>query len=121
MTIHITATKMARIAITRIARRLGIFGSLIFYSVGEKVHYVLKARRRHPCAGFTSVLGPGHLTLAAALQRSTSPKTISIDPRIAVMSGSIWPRDMKSIACKWLKPVGRILQRYGLLLPSLTR
>jgi hypothetical protein len=42
MTIHMIATKMAKIAITRIARRLGILGSLIFYSVGEKVRYVLE-------------------------------------------------------------------------------
>ena len=29
----------------------------------------------------------------------------------AVMSASMWPFIMKSIACKWLNAVGRILQR----------
>src|SRR5690606_2283371 len=53
--------------------------------------------------------------------RSHSPNTISIAPRMAVASGSMWPLLMKSIAWRWLKAVGRILQRYGLLLPSLTR
>src|SRR5690606_17035662 len=53
--------------------------------------------------------------------RSHSPNTTSIAPRMAVASGSMWPLLMKSIACRWLNAVGRILQRYGLLLPSLTR
>lgn len=43
--------------------------------------------------------------------RSHSPNTISIAPKMAVASGSMWPFVMKSIACKWLKAVGRILQR----------
>ena len=53
--------------------------------------------------------------------RSHSPNTTSIAPMIAVVSASMWPFDIMSIACKWLNAVGRILQRYGLLVPSLTR
>src|SRR3546814_5361941 len=53
--------------------------------------------------------------------RSHSPNTTSIAPMIAVVSASMWPLHMKSIAWRWQKAVGRILQRYGLLLPSLTR
>src|SRR5690242_21517310 len=43
--------------------------------------------------------------------RSHSPNTMSIAPRMAVVSASMWPFDMKSIACRWLNAVGRILQR----------
>lgn len=43
--------------------------------------------------------------------RSHSPNTTSIAPRMAVASGSMWPLDMKSIACRCEKAVGRILQR----------
>ena len=43
--------------------------------------------------------------------RSTSPNTMSSALRIAVVSASMWPRIMKSIAWRWEKPVGRILQR----------
>ena len=53
--------------------------------------------------------------------RSHSPKTTSIAPRMAVASGSMWPFDIMSIACRCENAVGRILQRYGLLVPSLTR
>ena len=55
------------------------------------------------------------------IHRSHSPNTMSSAPRIAVVSASMWPFDMKSIACKWLNAVGRILQRYGLFDPSATR
>src|SRR6185437_4741159 len=54
-------------------------------------------------------------------QRSTSPKTISSEPRIADTSASMWPRVMKSIALRWAKPGALILQRYGRLVPSETR
>src|SRR3954462_6937933 len=40
--------------------------------------------------------GPDH--------RSTSPNTISSEPRIADTSASMWPRQMKSIACRCAKP-----------------
>ena len=43
--------------------------------------------------------------------RSHSPKTTSMAERTAVVSASMWPFIMKSIACKWLNAVGRILQR----------
>src|SRR5882757_2250421 len=42
-------------------------------------------------------------------QRSTSPNTMSSEPRIAETSASRWPRQMKSIACRWAKPGARIL------------
>src|SRR5262249_38076361 len=44
-------------------------------------------------------------------QRSTSPNTMSIADSTAVVSASMWPFIMKSIACRCEKPVGRILQR----------
>ena len=44
-------------------------------------------------------------------QRSHSPKTTSIAPRMAVASGSMCPLDMKSIAWRCENAVGRILQR----------
>jgi hypothetical protein len=53
--------------------------------------------------------------------RSTSPKTMSIEPMIATTSASIWPRHMKSVACRKAKPGALILQRYGRLVPSATR
>ena len=43
--------------------------------------------------------------------RSTSPNTMSIALSTAVVSASMWPFIMKSIACRCEKPVGRILQR----------
>jgi len=43
--------------------------------------------------------------------RSHSPKTISIAPKIAVVSASMWPLAMNSIACRCENAVGRILQR----------
>src|SRR5690606_15336491 len=54
-------------------------------------------------------------------QRSTSPNTMSSEPRTAETSASMWPRHMKSMACRWAKPGALILQRYGLLVPSDTR
>src|SRR5262245_19664933 len=58
---------------------------------------------------------------AADAHRSTSPNTISIEPRMADTSASMWPRVRKSIACKCAKPGARILHLYGLLVPSATR
>ena len=46
-----------------------------------------------------------------AAHRSISPKTMSIEPMIATMSASMWPRHMKSVACRKAKPGARILQR----------
>src|SRR5262249_58260555 len=54
-------------------------------------------------------------------QRSTSPNTTSSEPRIAATSASMWPRHMASIICRWANDGARILQRYGLLVPSSTR
>src|SRR5215472_7764576 len=53
--------------------------------------------------------------------RSTSPNTMSMEPRTAETSASMWPRQRKSIAARWAKPGARILHLYGLLLPSATR
>ena len=50
--------------------------------------------------------------------RSISPKTMSIEPMIATRSASMWPRHMKSVACRKAKPGALILQRYGRLVPS---
>src|SRR4051794_21931756 len=55
------------------------------------------------------------------VHRSTSPNTMSSEPMIDGMSASVWPRPMKSMAARWTKLGERILQRYGLLVPSLTR
>src|SRR5690349_24539336 len=41
--------------------------------------------------------------------RSTSPNTMSSEPRIAETSASRWPRQMKSIDCRCAKPGARIL------------
>src|SRR5580704_17447834 len=57
----------------------------------------------------------------ARVHRSTSPNTISSEPSTAETSASMWPRHMKSIACRWAKPGARILHLYGLLQPSETR
>src|SRR5439155_7064718 len=53
--------------------------------------------------------------------RSTSPNTMSSEPKMAETSASRWPRQMKSIACRCAKPGARILHLYGLLEPSETR
>src|SRR5260221_14604127 len=53
--------------------------------------------------------------------RSILPKTMSIEPMMATTSASKWPFDMKSTPCRKAKSGARILQRYGLLLPSETR
>jgi hypothetical protein len=53
--------------------------------------------------------------------RSTSPKTISSEPKIALTSASIDLRQRKSIAARCAKPGARILQRYGFSVPSDTR
>ena len=45
------------------------------------------------------------------VHRSHSPKTTSMADRTAVVSASMWPFIMKSIAWRWLNAVGRILQR----------
>src|ERR1700736_238236 len=54
-------------------------------------------------------------------QRSPSPTTMSIEPRIAATSASMWPRHMASIICRWANDGARILQRYCLLVPTATR
>src|SRR5690349_24950946 len=57
----------------------------------------------------------------ADTHRSTSPNTMSSEPRMAETSASMWPRFIKSIACRCAKPGARILHLYGLLVPSDTR
>ena len=47
----------------------------------------------------------------ASDQRSTSPKTMSIDPRMADTSASMCPRHRKSIAWRWANPGARIFTR----------
>src|ERR1700720_3760727 len=84
-----------------------IFGDLRFRP-GQILRRERKARRL--------LLGK-----AAYAHRATSPNTISIAPRIAEISASMWPRHRKSMACRWAKPGARILHLYGLLLPSATR
>src|SRR5437660_4855011 len=49
--------------------------------------------------------------LSKAAHRSISPNTMSIEPMIATTSASMWPRHMKSVACKKAKPGDLILQR----------
>ena len=56
-----------------------------------------RARRRHE--------------LRPDVHRSTSPNTMSSEPRMADTSASMWPRHMKSMAWRWAKPGARILQR----------
>src|SRR5262249_32898135 len=43
------------------------------------------------------------------LHRSTSPNTISSEPRMADTSASMWPLQMKSMAWRCAKPGARIL------------
>src|SRR6202035_541676 len=43
------------------------------------------------------------------VHRSTSPNTMSIEPRMADTSASRWPRQRKSIAWRCAKPGARIL------------
>ena len=43
--------------------------------------------------------------------RSTSPNTMSREPRTAETSASMWPRQMWSMAWRWAKPGALILQR----------
>ncbi len=66
-------------------------------------------------------LRPVLLTGATIAHLSTSPNTMSIEPRMAETSASMWPRQRKSIACRCAKPGARILHLYGLLVPSETR
>jgi hypothetical protein len=63
---------------------------------------------------------PTGLSWPVPQHRSTSPNTMSSEPRMADTSTpavAYW-RQMKSMACKCAKPGARILQRYGLLVPS---
>ena len=65
-------------------------------------------------AGALRAQRPGSRPFAGKLHvahRSTSPNTTSIAHSTAVVSASMWPFIMKSIAWRWLNPVGRILQR----------
>lgn len=55
------------------------------------------------------------------IYRSISPKTTSIVPIIATISARKCFGPISCNAAKWAKPGAFILQRYGLLLPSLTR
>src|SRR6185503_18483 len=72
-------------------------------------------------AGQISVVLPLYRRHRRGAHRSTSPNTMSIEPRMAETSASMWPRVRKSIACRCAKPGARILHLYGLLVPSATR
>src|SRR5690606_18746816 len=61
------------------------------------------------------------LGAATDAQRSTAPNTMSMEPRMAETSASMWPRFSQSMACRCLNPGAAILQRYGRLVPSETR
>src|SRR5262249_1355569 len=61
--------------------------------------------------GFKLFWRVGWETLCPRAHRSTSPNTMSIEPMIATTSASMWPRHMKSVACKKAKPGDLILQR----------
>src|SRR5215510_4740778 len=63
----------------------------------------------------------GFVGEAADAHRSTSPNTMSIEPRMAETSASMWPRQRKSMAARWGKLGARILHLYGLLVPSVMR
>src|SRR6476619_2510368 len=58
---------------------------------------------------------------ATNAHRSTSPNTMSIEPRMADTSASMCPRQRKSMACRCANPGARILHLYGLLVPSATK
>ncbi len=53
--------------------------------------------------------------------RSTSPRTMSMDPMTATTSAISSPRTMCGSALRLLNDGARTLQRYGRLVPSLTR
>src|ERR1700722_13287499 len=53
--------------------------------------------------------------------RSTSPSVMSIEPMTATTSAISSPRTMCGSALRLLKEGARTLQRYGRVLPSLTR
>src|ERR1700742_1705419 len=94
----------------------------------RKVRRYLRAgRQRHRSRSLPQVSpfkgSRGAIKLDRRLRhhRSTSPNTMSSEPRMAETSASRWPLQMKSIACRCAKPGARILHLYGLLLPSATR
>src|SRR5690606_41598863 len=62
-----------------------------------------------------------HLLAQLLDHRSTSPNTMSSEPRMAESSASMWPRFIQSMACSERQHWAEILQRYGLLVPSETR
>src|SRR3981081_1761628 len=53
--------------------------------------------------------GPVELYRRQRDHRSTSPNTMSSEPRMAETSAKRWPLQMKSIACRWAKTGARIL------------
>ena len=79
-------------------------------------------RSRGKRSWFELLRNDWHIARMTSLDhRSTSPKTISSEPKIALTSASIDLRQRKSIAARCAKPGALILQRYGLLVPSETR
>ena len=95
---------------------------------GVFVLHVIESRAPSVAPGCMNMLAnprfrtePMNATIDHLVHRSTSPNTMSIALSTAVVSASMWPFIMKSIACRCEKPVGRILQRYGRLVPSATR
>ena len=80
----------------------------------------IKSADGHCCSGLAVRSGnlrpsgfarPWQRASLARTYRSISPNTTSSEPRMAETSASMWPRFMKSMACRWAKPGARILQR----------
>src|SRR3974390_821678 len=78
-------------------------------AMGKMRRYFRSGRKRQcsrplPQVGsFQSPRCPVELDGRQRDHRSTSPNTMSSEPRMAETSASRWPRQMKSIACKWAK------------------
>src|SRR5579883_2526414 len=84
-------------------------------------HQRQRSRPLPQIGAFKRARGPVKLDGRLRDHRSTSPNTMSSEPKIADTSASRWPLQMKSIACRCAKPGARILHLYGLLLPSATK
>ena len=118
------------VAIGKFERRIGIefdrdvaLGQRLAQQIGatdvaamRKVRRNFRARRQRqrgralPQVGsLESPRSPVKLDGRLRDHRSTSPNTISSEPRMAETSARRWPRQMKSIACRCAKPGARIL------------
>ena len=84
------------------------------------------ARSRSASPPARSYRGPREIAVArrgssGVGHRSTSPSTMSMEPMTATTSAISSPRTMCGSALRLLKDGARTLQRYGRLVPSLTR